>query len=177
MQVERFYLSRRYQVGAVTVEPQMSVDAAYHQVTADRTQANLPAGAAERWSLFEPHGPLVNANRGLIEYADLLKRPLEAFKYLLGFSETGEVPLEHFVLQLDEVLVASCQREAPGGLQGAAGLRVVQGPHRAGARAVPAPLEGRSRRSTTRRSPPPPWASTSPPTPPRSPRSGRCSPA
>jgi predicted Ser/Thr protein kinase len=43
----------------------------------------------------------------LIEYADLLKRPLEAFKYLLGFSETGEVPLEHMVLQLDEVLIAS----------------------------------------------------------------------
>ncbi len=42
-----------------------------------------------------------------MEYADLLKRPLEAFKYLLGFSETGEVPMEHFVLQLDEVLVAS----------------------------------------------------------------------
>ncbi len=57
--------------------------------------------------LFEPHGPLVNANRGIIEYADLLKRPLEAFKYLLGFSETGEVPMEHFVLQLDEVLIAS----------------------------------------------------------------------
>jgi predicted Ser/Thr protein kinase len=57
--------------------------------------------------LFEPHGALVSANRGLVEYADLLKRPLEAFKYLLGFSETSEVPLEHFVLQLDEVLIAS----------------------------------------------------------------------
>ena len=40
-------------------------------------------------ALFEPHGPLVHANRGLIEYSDLLKRPLEAFKYLLGFSETA----------------------------------------------------------------------------------------
>jgi predicted Ser/Thr protein kinase len=57
--------------------------------------------------LFEPHGPLVSANRGIIEYSDLLKRPLEAFKYLLGFSETGEVPLEHFILQLDQVLIAS----------------------------------------------------------------------
>ncbi|MCI0570562.1 MAG: serine protein kinase PrkA [Myxococcaceae bacterium] len=106
VRVERFYLSRRYQVGAVTVEPQMSVDAAYHQVTADRTQANLPA-ALQSVVLFEPHGALVNASRGLIEYSDLLKRPLEAFKYLLGFSETGEVPLDHLVLQLDEVLIAS----------------------------------------------------------------------
>jgi len=106
VQVERFYLSRHYLVGAVTVEPQLSADASYHQVSADRSQTHLPA-ALQNVVLFEPHGPLVNANRGLIEYADLLKRPLEAFKYLLGFSETGEVPLEHFVLQLDEVLVAS----------------------------------------------------------------------
>lgn len=105
-QIERFYFSRHYQTGLFTVEPQMSVDAAYHQVTADRTQLNLP-GPLQNLVLFEPHGALVSANRGLIEYSDLLKRPLEAFKYLLGFSETGEVPMEHFVLQLDEVLVAS----------------------------------------------------------------------
>src|SRR5205814_1530574 len=77
-----------------------------HQVTADRSMANVPA-ALHNVVLFEPHGALVNANRGLIEYADLLKRPLEAFKYLLGFSETSEVPLEHMILQLDEVLIAS----------------------------------------------------------------------
>ncbi|MGO8969195.1 MAG: PrkA family serine protein kinase [Myxococcaceae bacterium] len=106
VQVERFYLSRHYLVGAVTVEPQLSADASYHQVTADRSQTHLPA-SLHNVVLFEPQGPLVNANRGLIEYADLLKRPLEAFKYLLGFSETGEVPMEHFVLQLDEVLLAS----------------------------------------------------------------------
>lgn len=106
IQVERFYISRRYQLGTFTIEPQMSVDAAYQQTTADRTQANLPP-ALHSVSLFQPSGPLVSANRGLIEYADLLKRPLETFKYLLGFSETGEVPLEHMVLQLDEVLIAS----------------------------------------------------------------------
>jgi serine protein kinase len=113
VQVRRFYLSRRYLVGAVTVEPQMSADAAYHQISSDRSQANLPA-ALQNVVMFEPHGPLVNANRGLMEYADLLKRPLEAFKYLLGFSETGEVPLEHFVLQLDEVLVASSNEKHLG---------------------------------------------------------------
>ena len=32
VQVERFYVSRRYMVSAVTVEPQMSVDADYRQV-------------------------------------------------------------------------------------------------------------------------------------------------
>jgi serine protein kinase len=106
VQVERFYVSRRYQTATATVEPQMSVDATYQQVTADRTTANLPP-ALQSVILYDPHGPLVSANRGLIEYSDLLKRPLEAFKYLLGASETGEIPLEHFVLQLDEVLIAS----------------------------------------------------------------------
>ncbi len=110
VQVERFYVSRRYQVATCTVEPQMSVDATYQQVTADRSQANLPP-ALQNVVLFEPHGALVSANRGLIEYSDLLKRPLEAFKYLLGASETGEVPLEHFVLQLDEVLIASANEK------------------------------------------------------------------
>ncbi|MFN7132124.1 MAG: serine protein kinase PrkA, partial [Myxococcales bacterium] len=32
IQVERFYVSRRYQAGSVTVEPQMSVDASFRQV-------------------------------------------------------------------------------------------------------------------------------------------------
>jgi serine protein kinase len=106
VQVERFYISRRYQTGTVTVEPQISVDAGVHQVSADPRQMTLPA-PLQNLVLFDPHGPLVNANRGLMEYSDLLKRPLEAFKYLLGASETGEVPLELFVLQLDEVLVGS----------------------------------------------------------------------
>ncbi len=106
VQVERFYVDRRYQQAALTVEPQMSVDAAYRQVTADKTVSNLPP-ALQSLSLFEPYGPLVPANRGLIEYADLLKRPLEAFKYLLGTSETGTVPMEHFLLHLDLVLIAS----------------------------------------------------------------------
>jgi predicted Ser/Thr protein kinase len=110
VEVERFYVSSRYQQAAVTVEPQLSVDAGYRQVTADRTAAALPP-ALHALSLFEPHGPLVAANRGLIEYSDLLKRPVEAFKYLLGTSESARVALDHFVLQLDLVLLASANEK------------------------------------------------------------------
>jgi predicted Ser/Thr protein kinase len=110
VQVERFYVSARYQQGAVTVEPQLSVDAGFRQVTADKSLGALPP-ALHTLSLLEPYGPLVAANRGLIEYSDLLKRPLEAFKYLLGTSETGRLPLEHFLLQLDEVLLASANEK------------------------------------------------------------------
>jgi predicted Ser/Thr protein kinase len=110
VQVERFYVAARYQQAAVTVEPQLSVDAGYRQVTADKSLAALPP-ALQTLSLLEAGGPLVAANRGLIEYSDLLKRPLEAFKYLLGTSETGRLPLEHFLLQLDVVLLASANEK------------------------------------------------------------------
>jgi len=110
VQVERFYVSARYQQAAVTVEPQLSVDAGYRQMTADRSVSQLPP-ALHAVSLFEPHGPLVAANRGIIEYSDLLKRNPEAFKYLLGTSETGRVSLDHFVLQLDLVLLASANEK------------------------------------------------------------------
>jgi predicted Ser/Thr protein kinase len=106
VQVERLYVSARYQEAAVTVEPQLTVDASYRQVTADRSAAGLPP-ALHAVSLLEPTGPLVAANRGLVEFSDLLKRPLEAFKYLLGTAETGRVSLDSLLLQLDLVLVAS----------------------------------------------------------------------
>ncbi|MGC3998469.1 MAG: serine protein kinase PrkA [Anaeromyxobacter sp.] len=110
VQVERFYVSARYQQAAVTVEPQLSVDAGVRQVTADRTTAALPP-ALHALTLLEPHGPLVAGNRGLVEYSDLLKRPLEAFRYLLGTSESARVSLDHFLLHLDEVLLASANEK------------------------------------------------------------------
>jgi len=110
VQVERFYVSPRYQEAAVTVEPQLSVDAAWRQVSADRSQGSLPP-ALHSVALFEPTGPLVAANRGMLEFADLLKRPPEAFKYLLGTSETGRVALDSLILHLDEVLLASANEK------------------------------------------------------------------
>ncbi|AKU90352.1 PrkA family serine protein kinase [Vulgatibacter incomptus] len=106
IQVERFFVSQRYVSGAVTVEPQLSVDASYLQLTADRSAGALPP-ALQNLDLFSPFGPLVSANRGLIEYSDLLKRQPESYKYLLGTTETGVLPLEHFLLHLDEVMIAT----------------------------------------------------------------------
>ncbi len=106
VQVERFYVSQRYMSGAVTVEPQLSVDAAYMQLTADRSAGQLPP-ALQNLDLFSPYGPLVYANRGMIEYSDLLKRQPETYKYLLGTTESGVLPLEHFLLHLDQVMIAT----------------------------------------------------------------------
>jgi len=107
VQVERFYISSRYRQAAVTVDPQMRVDATVRQLTADRSLSALPP-SLQNLTLFEPMGDLVAANRGLIEYNDLLKRPVEAFKYLLSTCEHGEVRLETTNLFLDMVFIGSC---------------------------------------------------------------------
>lgn len=106
IQVERFYVQHRYREGYVTVEPQLSVDASERQVTADRSIAALPA-ALQSVSLFEYGGHIVNANRGLIEYSDLLKRPLEAYKYLLTTVERASVSLQNATLFLDMVFLGT----------------------------------------------------------------------
>lgn len=106
VQVERFYVSRRYLVSAATVEPQLSVDADFRPLNLDRSAAALPA-ALQNLPLYESAGALVSGNRGLVEFSDLLKRPMEAWKYLLSTSETATVPLLPFMLQIDTVLIAS----------------------------------------------------------------------
>jgi predicted Ser/Thr protein kinase len=104
--VERYYVSRRYRVGAVTIGPQMAVDASERQITADRTLNALPASLSSL-TLFEPFGELVDASGGIVEYSDLLKRPLDAWKYLLIAIETGEVALPMSNLPINAVLLAS----------------------------------------------------------------------
>lgn len=106
VQVERWYVSRRYRQGAVTLGPQMAVDAKERQVTADRSLSALPP-SLQNVALFEPYGDLVDAAGGLIEYSDLLKRPLEAWKYLLLMIETGEVSLTTSNLVPNVMLIGS----------------------------------------------------------------------
>ena len=106
IQVERFYISRRYRVGAVTIGPQMSVDASERQITADRSIESLPASLSAL-TLFEPFGELVDASGGIVEFSDLFKRPLEAWKYLLLAIENGEVSLQMSNLPINAVMIAS----------------------------------------------------------------------
>jgi len=106
IQVERFEISRRYRRGAVTIGPQMHVDATEQQITADRSLGSLPASLSAL-TLFETQGELVDAMGGIVEYSDLLKRPLDTWKYLLLAIESGEVALRRSNLALNQVMVAS----------------------------------------------------------------------
>jgi predicted Ser/Thr protein kinase len=106
VQVERYFVSQRYRRGAVRIAPQTHVDASEVQVTADRSVAALPA-AFHDMSLFVPVGDLVDGNRGLLEFSDFLKRPLEMNKYLLTTCEKGVIMLPTSIAHLDAVLVAT----------------------------------------------------------------------
>lgn len=106
IQVERFYISRRYRRGAVTIEPQMRADAGVRQLTVDRSLNALPP-SLQNITLFDAVGDLVDANRGVIEYDDLFKRHPDLNKYLLSASERAAVSLDDRNLFLDLVLLAT----------------------------------------------------------------------
>jgi serine protein kinase len=106
VQVERWTMSRRYRRGIVLVGPQMSTDADQRQITADRSLGALPT-ELQNITLFETHGPLVDGSGGIVQFEDMLKRPLEAFKYLLGTIETQEVMLGQSILKMNSVLLAT----------------------------------------------------------------------
>jgi serine protein kinase len=106
IQVERFFVSRRYRQAVATVEPQLAVDARSRQLTMDRSLSSLPP-ALQSLTLYEVQGELVDGNRGILDFADLLKRPLESFKYLLGMVEQGRTSIDVAVLEVDTVFIAS----------------------------------------------------------------------
>ncbi len=106
VQVERYFISRRYRVGAVTLGPEMSVDARERQVTADRSLSALPT-SLQAMTMFEAHGELVEASGGVLEFSDLLKRPIDAFRYLQLTLETGQVALSQQTIFTNVVMLGS----------------------------------------------------------------------
>jgi serine protein kinase len=106
VQVERLHLSRTYRSGLVDVEPKQTVDARSFPVTGDRAFASLPPSVGGQ-VLYGTQGDLVDAQRGVISFSDLLKRPYEQYKYLLTATESARVVLDHLLLGLDVVFTGS----------------------------------------------------------------------
>ncbi len=100
IRIERFKVSRRYSTAAVTIEPQLHVDARVQQITMDRRLSTLPP-SLQSLNLFSLQGEAILANRGILEFSDLLKRPLDTFKYLLMTMETRNVNLQGILTELD----------------------------------------------------------------------------
>jgi serine protein kinase len=106
IRVERFYLSKVYREGLITIEPQMHVDAHFQQLTMNKSMSQLPASLMGL-NLFSVQGDLASANRGMIDYNDLLKRPVDAYKYLLTACETSKVTVGQSILHLDTIFIGS----------------------------------------------------------------------
>jgi predicted Ser/Thr protein kinase len=84
----------------------MAVDAIEKQLTMDKNIQNLPTNLHNiRYNYAQ--GELIEANRGLLEFSDLLKRPLESFKYLLTTVEKSAISLPSSTANLDIVFMAT----------------------------------------------------------------------
>jgi predicted Ser/Thr protein kinase len=106
IRVERLFINRRYSIGATTIEPQLHVDANLQQITMDRRLASLPP-SLQSLNLFSISGEVVLANRGILEFSDLLKRPLDTFKYLLMTMESKTINLHGILTELDIFFIGS----------------------------------------------------------------------
>ena len=102
VQVERFFVSHRYRTAAVTIDPQRNIDAATRAIAQPHMNGLPPLLTNEK--LLEAEGDLVDASRGIVDFSDFLKRPIEANKYLLTTAETGTVHLPGYSATLDLVL-------------------------------------------------------------------------
>lgn len=106
IRIERMLINRRYSIGATTIEPQLHVDAHLQQITMDRRLASLPP-SLQSLNLFSLNGEVVLANRGVLEFSDLLKRPLDTFKYLLMTMESKTINLQGILTELDIFFIGS----------------------------------------------------------------------
>lgn len=105
VQVERIFMSLRYRTCAVTIQPQRSVDAAARPLNLEKSY-RLPPILGQS-NLTELSGDLIDANRGVVEYSDFFKRPVELSKYLLTTSERGLIGMPEVTAYLDCVFFAT----------------------------------------------------------------------
>lgn len=105
VQVERFYYSKLFRKGLISIDPQRNADADSRPLNLERSY-RIPRILAMS-SMYEPYGDLVDASRGVVEYSEIFKRQVEANKYLLTTAEWGTISLHGFTAQLDCVLFAT----------------------------------------------------------------------
>ncbi|MGE3165284.1 MAG: serine protein kinase PrkA [Planctomycetota bacterium] len=109
IQIERYFVSKRYREGAISIEPQGNIDAGARPVSYEPS-IHLPA-VLQGLSLLEGFGDLIDANHGVVEYSDFLKRPMETNKYLLTTSEKGTIQLQNYTAFLDTVILATANEK------------------------------------------------------------------
>ena len=76
------------------------------QITMDKRLASLPP-SLQSLNLFQMNGQLVMANRGVLEFSDLLKRPLDTYKYLLQTLENAYLNINGILTELDILFIGT----------------------------------------------------------------------
>jgi serine protein kinase len=109
VQVERYFISKRYRTGAAAIEPQQAVDAGSRPMSFEHGVALPPV--LQGLQLMDLMGELIEASGGIVEYSDFLKRNLELNKYLLSTVERGEVSLPGAVAELNSVMLGTCNEK------------------------------------------------------------------
>ena len=116
VQIERYFISKRYRTGAAAIEPQQAVDAGARPMTFEHGVALPPV--LQGLQLVELMGELIEASGGIVEYSDFLKRNLELNKYLLSTVERGEVSLPGAVAELNSVMLGTCNEKQLSAFKG-----------------------------------------------------------
>lgn len=104
-QVERFYYSKLFRKGLISIDPQRNADANSRPLNLERSY-RIPRVLAMS-SMYEPFGDLIDASRGAVEFSEIFKRHVDTNKYLLTTAEWGTISLHGFTAQLDCVLFAT----------------------------------------------------------------------
>jgi serine protein kinase len=105
VQVERFYFSRLFRKGLISIDAGSNVDANSRPLNLERSY-RIPRILAMS-SMYEPYGDLVDANRGVVEFSEIFKRHVNENKYLLTTAEQGTISLHGFTAQLDCAIFAT----------------------------------------------------------------------
>jgi len=105
IQVERFCFSKRFRKGLISIDSEQTPDASSRALNLEQSY-RIPRILAMT-SIYEPHGDLIDANRGLVEFSELFKRHPAANKYLLTTAEWGTVNLNNFTGYLDCIIFAT----------------------------------------------------------------------
>jgi predicted Ser/Thr protein kinase len=105
VQVERFYFSKRFRKGLISIDPQKNMDASSRALNLENSYKIPPV--LSMTSMHEPFGDLIDANRGIVEFSEIFKRHPETNKYLLTTAEWGTINLPSFTGYLDCVIFAT----------------------------------------------------------------------
>lgn len=105
IQVERFYFSKLFRKGLISIDPHPNADASTRPLNLERSY-RIPRILAMS-SLYEPYGDLIDANRGICEFSEIFKRSPNDNKYLLTTAERGTINLPGLTAQLDCLIFAT----------------------------------------------------------------------